>query len=113
METGCRGEERAVFHLKKRGYRILERNYRNRLGEIDIIAFEKGTVVFIEVKSRTSDAFGFPIEAVTRRKQAKMKSIALLYLKKFGREVPARFDVVSVFWNGSQETVEIIQDAFS
>jgi len=113
MDTGSRGEDRAVFYLQKRGYRILERNYRNRLGEIDIIALEKGTIVFIEVKTRTSDSFGFPFEAVTKRKREKMKNVALLYLKKFRHEVPARFDVVSIFLEEATETVEIIRDAFS
>lgn len=112
METGSRGEDLAVVYLLKRGYRILERNYRNHLGEIDIIALEKGTIVFIEVKTRTSDSYGFPIEAVTKKKQEKLKNIALLYLKKYRREAPARFDVVSIVLAGGAETVEIIRDAF-
>ncbi len=94
--TGLKGEDLAVNYLKKKGYRILEKNYRTPLGEIDIIAEKKGTVVFVEVKTRTSDAFGLPEEAVTRQKQERIKKVALLYLKGLNRVPPVRFDVLSI-----------------
>jgi len=112
MITGPQGEELAARLLRKNGYRILERNFRTGIGEIDIIAMEKGTLVFIEVKTRTSDAFGTPFEAVTRRKRDKIKKTALLYLKNLRREVPVRFDVVSIMLSGSTEKMEIMRDAF-
>jgi putative endonuclease len=112
MKLGAKGEELAVSHLKKNGYRILERNYRNAIGEIDIIASENRTIVFIEVKARTSGDFGMPFEAVNRKKQRKMRNVALLYLKKFKKEVPARFDVVSILMELGREEVSVIKNAF-
>jgi putative endonuclease len=69
---GQEGEERAAQFLVQKGYRILERNYRTRSGEIDLIALHKDEVVFVEVKTRTSDAFGAPELAVNPRKQGRM-----------------------------------------
>jgi putative endonuclease len=112
MKTGEKGEKLAVEFLEKRGYKVLELNYRNSFGEIDIIALHKGTVVFIEVKTRRSADFGKPFEAVDQRKRDKMKNIALLFLKKFKREVPARFDVVSIQVDKDDYQIDLIQDAF-
>ena len=112
MHLGKEGEDLAVRHLKKKGYRIIERNYKNPLGEIDIIAYESGSVVFIEVKTRSTDEFGMPVEAVHRKKQEKMKQVALMYLKRFKTEMPARFDVVSVYAGRVEAEVEIIKNAF-
>jgi len=112
MKTGAMGEELAVRHLRDRGYIIIERNYRTPLGEIDIIARHGGAIVFIEVKTRRTGEFGMPFEAVNRRKQERMRRVALVYLKRLGGEVPARFDVVSVMLDGGRASVDIIQDAF-
>lgn len=110
---GIEGEDLAVKFLKKKGYRIIERNYKTFVGEIDIIAKDGDTVVFIEVKTRTDDSFGYPFEAVNRRKKQKLKNLALLYLKKQAKEYPVRFDVISIFRkdNGEKE-IEHIKDAF-
>jgi putative endonuclease len=112
--TGCLGEEIAVAYLRHKGYSIVERNYRRRFGEIDIIAKDGETVVFVEVKTRKSARFGSPFDAVDLHKQKKMSRVALAYLSScrlFDR--PARFDVVAVFLRrGSSPEVEIIQDAF-
>jgi putative endonuclease len=81
-ETGRRGEEIADAYLKKKGYRIRERNYRCPVGEIDIIALDGDEVVFVEVKSRKSDDFGEPEAAVDARKQAKLSRIALNYINE-------------------------------
>ena len=113
MRLGTTGEELAVNFLKKRGYTILERNYRNAFGEIDIVARHRGTLVFVEVKTRMTDDYGKPFEAVDSRKQKKMKTTALMYLKRFRKEVPARFDVVSILLNEESPGIDLIQDAFA
>ncbi|OPX98609.1 MAG: hypothetical protein A4E58_00797 [Syntrophorhabdus sp. PtaB.Bin006] len=108
-EEGQEGEERAVRILKKEGYRIIERNYRTRFGEIDIIAEEKDYLVFVEVKKRNTPAFGDPFHAIDARKRQHMVKSALFYLKNhncFDRRV--RFDVVGVDGDG----VKIIRHAF-
>lgn len=110
---GKRGELLAVKHLKKKGYRIIERNHRNRLGEIDVIAKHGNCLVFIEVKSRKSHRFGHPKYAVNRAKQKKMSKLALAYLKANDQlHSPARFDVVAVMGETQNPEFEIIQNAF-
>lgn len=113
-KLGDSGEKIAVKYLRKNGYRIVEQNYRNRLGEIDIIAVERKTIVFVEVKTRRSIRFGNPKWAVTPKKQQKISMVALQYLKeqkKFGQ--PARFDVVSIMHPpGGEKTIELVQNAF-
>jgi putative endonuclease len=110
---GSKGEDLAVKFLKNKGYKIIARNYKNYVGEIDIIAKDGDTVVLIEVKTRTDDSFGYPFEAVNRRKRQKLKNLALLYLKRQGKESPVRFDVLSILYmdNGKKE-IEHIKDAF-
>jgi len=109
---GREGEDRAAKFLAKRGYRILERNYRTRSGEIDLIALDRGVVVFVEVKTRTSNAFGAPELAVTPQKQRRMLKAALGYMKyKKLHQVPCRFDVVAISGAAGPE-VELIQNAF-
>ncbi len=109
---GQEGEDRAAKHLKKLGYKILERNYRTRAGEIDLIALHRGEVVFVEVKTRTNNAYGAPELAVNPQKQRRMIKAALGYLhyKKLD-QVPCRFDVVAISAAKELE-VELIQNAF-
>lgn len=95
-DLGTKGEELAVKYLKGKGFKIIEKNFRAPFGEIDIIAEDRDTLVFIEVKTRTDDSFGLPFEAVDARKRERMRRIALLYLKNLGKERPARFDVISI-----------------
>jgi len=96
---GDRGERAAVKYLKQQGFRIVARQYRNIYGEVDIIAQDGKTTVFVEVKTRTSTNDGQPFEAVDTRKQEKITRIALAWLKQYDRlEQPARFDVVSILW---------------
>ena len=113
-DTGHYGEDIAAAYLRQKGYSIVERNYRKRIGELDIIAEDGEVVVFVEVKTRRSTRFGSPFEAVDSRKQKKMSRIALEYLnsrKLLNRA--ARFDVVAVMLHeGSLPEVEIVQDAF-
>lgn len=109
---GKAGEDRAARFLAKQGYKILERNYRVPSGEIDLIALHKGEVVFVEVKTRTSDAFGAPELAVTPRKQRQMVKAALGYIKyKKLHQVPCRFDVVAIN-EAAEKEIELIQNAF-
>lgn len=111
--TGARGESLAVKALKKKGYKILEKNYRCKLGEIDIIAKDRGVLVFVEVKARRTDRFGDPKLAVTPQKQRKISMVALEYLKKTGQiEKRARFDVVAIRLLPGQPDIEIIKNAF-
>lgn len=94
---GIEGENIAAEYLKKQGYRILERNYTTKAGEIDIVAEDKNTLVFVEVKARENTAFGQPIEAITRDKVKSIIRTAQLYLVAHKRQNSfCRFDVVEV-----------------
>ena len=110
---GSDGEAFAAEFLRKKGYRIIAKNYKTSIGEIDIVAKDGDTLVFFEVKTRTSESFGYPFEAVNDHKRRKIKNVALLFLKKMKEEVPARFDVlsISIAENGRKEITHI-QDAF-
>ena len=112
-ELGKKGEEIAIHFLKKKGYRILERNYVCKMGEMDIIAREKDTLAFIEVKTRTSTIFGPPQLAVNLTKQMQLSKVALYFLKeKKLEDVKARFDVVAILLGPKGEEIELIKDAF-
>jgi putative endonuclease len=112
-ELGKKGEAVAVRFLKKEGYRIIEKNYICKMGEMDIIAREKDTLAFIEVKTRTTTEFGPPQLAVNSSKQRKLSKVALNYLKeKRLEEVKARFDVVAILLCQKGEAIELIKDAF-
>ena len=112
-QFGKRGEEVAAAHLRKNGYKIIERNFRTRTGEIDIIAKHKGRIVFVEVKTRRSGRYGDPKLAITAQKQRRISMVALEYLKKnHSLQTPARFDVVTVQSAEAGETVDIISNAF-
>jgi putative endonuclease len=110
---GIRGENFAAKFLKKIGYKIIARNYKTPIGEIDIVAQDGNTIVFVEVKTRADNFFGQPFEAVNNRKRQKLRKLGLLYLKRQKRELPARFDVLSIICshNGKKE-IEHIKDAF-
>ena len=113
QKFGEKGESLAVRYLKKNGYKILEQNYRTKLGEIDIIAREKKTLVFVEVKSRRSIRFGSPKWAVTPKKQRTISMVALTYLKATQQtDARARFDVVAIISNQDEPRIEIIKNAF-
>ncbi len=100
---GPQGEQLAARFLQRLGYRILARGHRQRLGELDLVALDGKTLVFVEVKTwRTGDK-GDPSEAVDDRKQARLTRAALTYMKRRRLlEQPARFDVVSIVWQGEQ-----------
>ena len=105
---GNRGERKAARFLRKQGFRIIARQYANRHGEIDLIARDGDSIVFVEVKTRRSDSAGLPFEAVTSEKQRKMTNTALVWLKRRGLlESRSRFDVVSILWPEDSKTPEI------
>lgn len=106
---GLNGEEIAYKYLKKHGYKILERNYRCPIGELDMIAMHKGDLVFVEVKSRNSVLYGRPCEAVDWAKQQKIQRLAEYYINyKKLFNLNARFDVVEVLG----DEVNLIQNAW-
>ena len=113
MTTGKKGEDLAVAYLSEAGYRILQRNYRCIFGEIDIVAEDGETLVFAEVKSRRSCAYGDPQLAVGHAKQRKISRIALHYLsEKHQSQKPARFDVVAIKLQSVDSRIELIRNAF-
>jgi putative endonuclease len=110
---GRSGEKTAVNFLKENGYKILVKNYKNKLGEIDIIAKDKDALCFIEVKTRHTDRFGLPQEAVSPSKQRQISKTALMFLKEKNLlDKRARFDVVSVIYSESQPRLDLIKNAF-
>jgi putative endonuclease len=96
LELGREGEEQAAQFLERRGLRILERGWRSPLGQIDLIARDGDTIVFIEVKTRSTGDFGLPEEAVTDKQRRRIVRAALAYLKRLPGHPPARFDVVAI-----------------
>lgn len=112
---GSHGEACAIDYLVRHGYEIVEKNYRKSFGEVDIIARDRGTLVFIEVKTRHSRRFGGPTAAVDGRKQRQLSRIAQEYLVQHRLDnSAARFDVVGVILDGDDRPVEVelIRDAF-
>lgn len=113
QKFGKFGEDLAGRHLKKMGYQVICRNYRTRFGEIDIIAKDRDTIVFVEVKSRRTSTFGNPKYSITRAKQEKISKTALYYLKENDQSnCRARFDVVTVTSAEKNADIEIIKNAF-
>lgn len=114
IPVGQQGETLACQYLVRQGYRLIARNYRTKLGEIDIIAEERGTLVFVEVKTRRGHQCGHPFEAVTPTKCRQISKVALQYLAETGREGhSARFDVVAISFAGEAEpVVELVKNAF-
>lgn len=118
VSIGNIGEEAAVQALKKRGYKIIARNYRTKLGEIDIIAKDGEYTVFAEVRLRKSNAFGSPADTIDRRKQQKIIKAAQMYaVKNEIYDTPMRFDAVLINADTDGEKlvntkIEIIKNAF-
>lgn len=102
------GEKAIVEYLRALGYKILKTNYTTPFGEADIIAEDntRGEIAFVEVKTRSGDAFGTPAEAVGEKKRERYKKIAAFYWKQTGKEPNARFDVAEVLPNGAIEYLE-------
>lgn len=112
---GRRGEEAAARHLKRLGYKIVARGSRSSLGEIDLVAVDGRTVVFVEVKTRESQDAGHPVEAVDAEKQRRLTRLAVAFLKQHGLlEYPVRFDIVAVTWPADRKRplIEHFRGAF-
>ncbi len=109
-EMGSEYEEKAACFLEERGYQILTRNYRCRLGEIDLIALHNGYLVFVEVKYRKTAEYGMPVEAVGYKKQRIISKVAQNYIsmQRFESTRPIRFDVVAVLG----EEITVYENAF-
>ena len=111
-----KGEKLAGKYLKRNGYKILKRNYVSKSGEIDIIAYNRGTIAFVEVKARKSDLFGPPELAITNEKRRRIMQTALNYLVKNNIEdIDYRFDVVSISYKKGLDDpdIEFLKDAFT
>lgn len=111
--TGEKGERLAARHLRRRGYRILERNYQTRFGEIDLIARKGGVLVFVEVKTRADGAPVSGRDAVDAAKQARVRAAALQYWQAGHADLQPRFDVVEVVLSSGGARVEHIENAFA
>lgn len=111
--TGAWGEELALRYLTQRGYKLVERNYRTRYGELDLILRHDDTLVFVEVKLRRGVGFGDPLEAVTPRKQAAVRTLAERYLSERKPDFDAiRFDVVGILVGDGTRRIVHVEDAF-
>lgn len=112
-DIGRMGEELAARYLSKAGYEIISRNYREKFGEIDIIARDGSMLVFIEVKTRKSKRFGHPLEAITSHKQHQISKAATAYLSRNGLlDAPARFDVIGIGIDNGEPDVVHLRHAF-
>jgi putative endonuclease len=113
VSLGKTGEDLACQELERRGYAIVARRYRRRGGELDIIARDGTTMVFVEVKAREGRAFGEASEAVTAHKRLKITRLALDYLMRHHlTNCPCRFDVVSIHFDAGEAAIEVFQGAF-
>lgn len=111
-ELGKRGEDAAVRYLEQEGYKVIERNWHYERYEIDIIALHDDFIVFIEVKTRSTDHWGNPEEAVSKGKIKRIVEAADFYLNKNDIELSARFDIIAAIWNGHSFEIDHIDDAF-
>lgn len=113
QKTGKAGEESGTEFLIEKGYRILDRNVKTPIGEIDLIAEDRGTLVFVEIKTRRSSRFGAPEEAVGLSKQRRLGRLALWYsARRLKNDQPIRFDVLAVDLFGETPSFRLIQNAF-
>jgi len=116
MALGERGENFAAKYLRRHGYKILVRRFKTRAGEMDIICRQNDWLVFVEVKTRKSDDYGQPSEAVKREKQKHMSKVALEYLRMLGNpQIHWRFDIVEVILQDDARKpsdIRLIQNAF-
>lgn len=112
IDFGKQGEEIAVKYLTDKGYEILERNWRNRHKEVDIIAKDGRELVFVEVKTRKSNNYGEPDLAVNKQKQRLLISAANAYIFRNNMDLDARFDIISIILSDGEPKIDHIEDAF-
>ncbi|HEY6362261.1 MAG TPA: YraN family protein [Vicinamibacterales bacterium] len=113
QSLGKQGEDLACAELRRRGYELLDRRYRTRYGEIDIVARHRGAIVFVEVKARGTEDFGGAAAAVTGSKQRRIGQMAVDFLSRRRLTAqPCRFDVVAVSFDQGQPRVDVYENAF-
>lgn len=113
IKLGKYGEQLALDYLLKNDFVVLEKNYRNKIGEVDIISYDKDILVFIEVKTRIGNGFGHAYESVNSRKQKKIANTALMYIQRNKlHDVQVRFDVIEVY-PMEKEIINHFENAFS
>lgn len=112
IEIGKKGEQLAKQYLVSKGYNILNMNFRNKIGEIDIISMDRDVLTFIEVKTRRSMKYGYPYEAVNKRKQEKIMRTSLTYIKQRNiKDTQLRYDIIEVYLTPSIK-INHIENAF-
>ena len=111
-QLGVRGERRAAWFYRLRGFRIVGRNVRLRSGEIDLVVRRGGLLVFVEVKTRQSLAAGYGVDAVDRRKKLQIIGLTAAYLARHPHMGEVRHDILSLFWTGQRFVVSHYPDAF-
>lgn len=109
---GQQAERAACDYLLAQGLTLVEKNYRCRRGEIDLVMRHRDTLVFVEVRYRKNHDFGGAGESITRKKQEKIQTTALHYMQKLKPDINARFDVIAITGSGKQQQFEWIQNAF-
>ena len=109
---GAAGEAAVAAWYTAAGYEVLDRNWRCREGELDLVVRRDQVIVFCEVKTRRNDAFGAPVEAVTAQKQRRLRTLAVRWLGEQGGGGELRFDVASVRPGRGRLEVEVLEDAF-
>ncbi|MCJ7594412.1 MAG: YraN family protein [Desulfobacterales bacterium] len=113
LELGRLGEDLALKKIKKMGYRCLVRNYRCTLGEVDLVARDGDTLVFIEIKTRRGKSLEYAKEAVTMKKRRQLSKVALSYMRDHDcADVKSRFDVVAISLEGNRREIEVVKNAF-
>ena len=113
LELGKQGEDLALKKIQGLGYKCLCRNYRCPLGEVDLVAKDGETLVFLEIKTRKGRSLGYAKEAVDARKRRQLSKVALAYMKANGCcDVKSRFDVVAISFQGVGKEIEVVQNAF-
>ena len=113
IDLGKIGEDLALRKVKRLGYKVVAKNYRCPLGEIDLIAKDRGCLVFVEIKTRKGRSVGYAKEAVDERKRRQISKVALAYMKSNDcMDVKARFDVIAINIMGDQKEIEVITNAF-
>ncbi len=113
INLGKKGEDIAADYLRNKGFKIIARNYRDKFGEIDIIAKDRSTWVFVEVKTRHSIRFGLPEEAVTMTKQRQIIRVASNYLLRHQLlDEPVRFDVIAIIMKPANSEITHLAAAF-
>ena len=112
IQEGKRGENLAYEHLKGQGLILIERNYRCRTGELDLVMRDGAQMVFVEVRYRRNARYGSPAETITKTKQKRLIRAAAFYLQSRRIDAPCRFDVVAITQHGSNCILQWIRDAF-